>query len=382
MEQFIYLDYAATTPLDPRVEAVMRPFGCSYFGNPSSPHAAGRRARTAVDEAREAIADRLWAQPAELIFTSGGTEANNLALFGVARALRARGTHIITTAFEHHAVLEPCRILEREGFQVTYLQPDPQGFISSEQLAEAMTPETVLVSVMMANNEIGTLQPIAAIGELCRARGILFHTDAVQAAGELSLNVRELQVDLLSISGHKCYGPKGVGALYVRAGTRLQPLLFGGGQEHERRAGTEHVAGIVGLAAALHYVDEDDQNEYIATLRDQLLEGLLVVEGARLHGSRTPRLANNLNIAFAGVSAEMLVMALDFAGIAVSAGAACSAGAAEPSHVIRALGYDRIQAQEAVRFSLGRDTTADEVTQVIAVLQQLVPRLRGERVPC
>lgn len=377
----IYLDYAATTPLDPRVEAEMLPFGREIFGNPSSLHTYGRQARAAVDAARDRVADLLGARASEIIFTSGGTEADNLAVKGVARALHARGDHIITTAFEHHAVLESCRALEHEGFQVTYLMPDHDGLIAPEQVAEAITPRTVLVSVMYANNEVGTVQPIAAIGHLCRERHVPFHTDAVQAAGELELNVRKLSVDLLSLSAHKVYGPKGAGVLYLRAGTRLQPMMDGGGHEQERRAGTENVAGIVGCAAALALAHDSAETERISTLRDRLLTGLLAIPDSRLHGSPEHRLANNVNVGFAGVPGDTLLLALDLEGIAVSTGAACSAGAIEPSHVIQAMGYPRVRAQEAIRLTLGRSTTADEIDRTVAAITAAVLRLADMKTP-
>lgn len=372
----IYLDYAATTPLDAGVAEAMRPFGSVTFANPSSLHAPGRRARAAIDDARDTVADRLGARAAEILFTSGGTEADNLAVKGIARALRTRGNHLLTTAIEHHAVLDSCRALEHEGFRVTYLRPDADGLIAPAQVVDAITPETILVSVMYANNEMGVVQPIAEIGQACRARRVTFHTDAVQAAGELPLDVAALHVDLLSLSAHKIYGPKGVGALYVRTGTRLHPLLDGGGQEHERRAGTENVAGIVGLAAALRQAHRDDEIARLRALRNQLIDGLLAMPDSRLHGSRTRRLANNVNIGFAGVPGDTLLLALDLVGIAVSTGAACSAGAAEPSHVIQAMGYPYVHAQEAIRLSLGRFTTEQDIRHTLAVLAELVPRLR------
>jgi cysteine desulfurase len=377
----IYLDYAASTPLDARAEAAMAPFGRELFGNPSSLHAAGRAARAAIDAARDTLADWLGAGSAEIVFTSGGTESDNLAIKGAARALKSRGTHIITTAIEHHAVLESCLALEREGFRVTVLPPDGDGLVHPEQVAAALTPETILVSVMLANNEIGTVQPVAEIGRLCRARRVTVHTDAVQAASELPLNVRELSVDLLTVSAHKLYGPKGVGLLYVRAGTRLQPLQDGGGQEHERRAGTENVAGIAGFAEAVRHRPDAAEITRIRALRDRLIAGALAIPDARLHGSRAHRLANNANLAFAGVAGETLVLALDLAGIAASTGAACAAGAVEASHVIQALGHDRIHAAEAVRFSLGRGTTEAEIDATLAALRGLIPRLRREEPP-
>jgi len=372
----IYLDHAATTPLDLSVEELMRPFGREVYGNPSSAHGAGRRARFAIDEARDRVADQLNARAAEIIFTSGGTEADNLALFGVARAMRTRGQHIITTAIEHHAVLSSCAALEREGFQVSYLRPAGDGLLAPAQVEAAITPQTILVSVSYANNEVGVVQPIAKIGCLCRERKVLFHSDAVQAAGELSLSVQELQVDLLSLSAHKIYGPKGVGALYVRAGTRMQPVCYGGGQEHERRAGTENVAGIIGLACALERAQDPTEISRQRQLREMLIEGVLAISGSRLHGNRIQRLAGNVNIGFAGVPGETLQLALDLEGIACSTGAACAAGAATPSHVLMAMGYTRTQAQEALRLTLGRGTTSEEIRQTIATLTTLVSGLR------
>lgn len=377
----IYLDSAATTPLDVRVEDAMRPFGRELFGNPSSLHSAGRAARAAVDEARDRLADHLGVRAAEIIFTSGGTEADNLAIKGVARALSARGRHLITTAIEHHAVLESCHALEREGFRVTYLRPNREGLIAPADVAAAITPETILVSVMYANNEVGAIQPITEIGRICREHHVLLHSDAVQAAGELSLLVRELQVDLLTLSAHKIYGPKGVGALYVRTGARLQPLLHGGGHEQERRAGTENVAGIIGLAAALDLVHDPATFARERRLRDLLIDGLLTIPESRLHGSRTCRLANNVNVGFTGVAGETLLLALDLDGIACSTGSACSAGAIEPSHVLQAMGYARLRAQEAIRLTLGRETTEDEIRQTIAVITRLVARLRERGTP-
>ena len=371
----IYLDYAATTPLDPRVEEAMRPFSRTVFGNASSLHAVGRRAWTALDDARDQIAELLGAQSAEIIFTGSGTESDNLALIGSARALRARGNHIITTAFEHHAVLESCRALQQEGFTVSYLTPNREGYISCPQVAEAITAQTTLVSVMYANNEVGTVQPIAEIGCLCRERGIVFHTDAVQATGELPVDVQTLGVNLLSLSAHKVYGPKGVGALFVRTGTRVKSLIHGGGQEFERRAGTENVAGIVGFATALSLVQQTKMSK-TTLMRDRLLEGLLQIPGSRLHGGITPRLANNVNVGFSGVIGETLLVALDLEGIAVSTGSACSAGAVSSSHVLRSMGYSVAEAQQAIRFSLGQQTTSVEIEETIATVTRLVARLR------
>ncbi|HEY9765297.1 MAG TPA: cysteine desulfurase family protein [Chroococcales cyanobacterium] len=373
----IYLDHAATTPLDPLVEEAMLPFNREIFGNPSSPHEAGRRARNALDQARDQVAAVLGAKSSELFFTSGGTESNNLAIKGVARAMRKsdRGGHVLTTAIEHPSVLESCAALEKEGFEVSRILPDREGLLQKEAIVAALRKDTVLVSVMAANNEVGTLQPVALIGAACRERGIPFHVDAVQAAGEIDLNVARLNVDLLTLSAHKLYGPKGVGALFVRSGTLFHSINHGGGQEGEKRAGTENVAGIVGLARALIGVQRE-KPEDLRSLRDFLLEGLLEIPGCRLHGSREHRLANNVNVGFEGVGGENLFMALDLAGIAVSTGSACSSGAAQASHVLLAMGYPSSRAREAIRLTLGRSTKKEELEEVLARLKELLPRLR------
>ncbi len=375
----IYLDYAATTPLDPRVEDAMRPFARDCFGNPSSQHAAGRRARAALDDARDAVADSLHARAEEIIFTSGGTEADNLAVKGVARALKQRGNHIITTLVEHPAVLGSCEALRSEGFQITCLQPDADGLVTAEQVREALTEQTVLVSVIYANNEVGTIQPIAEIGALCRKYRVPFHTDAVQAAGELSLDAAELQVDLLSLSAHKIYGPKGVGALYVRAGTRLRPVLHGGGQEQERRAGTESVAGIVGFAKALEIMRESHDIPRLRALRDSLIDGLLAISGCRLYGSRTQRLANNVNVGFDGIPGDLLATALDLENLCVSTGSACSSGAGRPSLTVRAMGFSDVRASEVIRLTLGRLTTEEEIRRAIEIITRVVARFWTHR---
>ena len=372
----IYLDYAATTPLDERVEAAMCPFARANFANPSSQHTPGQHARAAIDRARDCVADQLGALPEEIVFTSGGTEADNLALMGAARGLRRRGNHLVTTAFEHAAVLESAQALEAEGFRVTLLAPDAAGLVSAAQVAAALTPETILVSVIYAHNEIGAIQPIAEIGQVCRAAGVTMHTDAIAAADELPLDVEALHVDLLSLAAHKFYGPKGVGALFVRRGVPLQRLQYGGHQEGDFRPGTEPVAGIVGLAAALALVRDSGEAARLRPLRDQLIDGLLAIPGSRLHGDRVHRLANNVNVGFDGVPGETLLVALDLAGIAVSTGAACAAGAVTPSHVIRALGHDPIRALEAVRLTLGRPTTAEDIAQTITAVTTAVARLR------
>lgn len=381
-EDLIYLDHAATTPLAPDVLAVMQPYLLESYGNPSSIHQAGRRALHAIDEARDTVARVLGARPREIIFTGSGSEADNLALHGVAYAQReaGRGNHIITTAIEHHAVLHAADYLHHHGFEVTLLPVDSTGMVSPAALHAALRPDTVLVSVMYANNEIGTVQPLAALGAVCREHGVPFHTDAVQAAGLLPLTVDDLNVDLLTLAAHKFYGPKGVGVLYVRRGTPLQPLTHGGNQERRRRAGTENVAGIVGLATALQHAEarRPTYTLHCAALRDQLIEGALQrIVGAHLNGHPTHRLANNVNLGFADVDAESILLLLDQAGICVSSGSACSSGSLEPSHVLLALGQSPAAASSAVRLSVGRSTTAAAIERTLAVLAASITRLRA-----
>jgi cysteine desulfurase len=364
-ERSIYLDHAATTPVDPQVVAAMLPYFSAHFGNPSSIHRAGRAALEALDDARELFARVLGASRKEIIFTGGGSEADNLAIKGVALAQRqaGKGAHIITSAIEHHAVLHACEYLEAFGFEVTRLPVDAAGLIGPADLRAALRPDTVLVSLMYANNEIGTIQPLAALGAICRAHGVPLHTDAVQAAGSLSLSVDALQVDLLTLAAHKFYGPKGVGALYVRHGTPLLPQINGGGQERRRRAGTENVAGIVGMAAGL---------------RDRLIAGVLAqVPHASLNGDSARRLPNNANIAFEFVEGESVLLLLDQHGIAASSGSACSSGSLEASHVLQALGVPYERAIGSVRFTIGQSTTADDIDFVLATLPDLIEQLRS-----
>ena len=375
----IYLDHAATTPVDEAVTRAMVAVLENGYGNPSSVHAPGREARQRVGEAREKVAQLLGARPEEIVFTSGGTEADNLALVGVVRACRERGDHIVTTQVEHHAVLETCRALEAEGFRTTYVPVDSHGMVDPQAVAEALTPRTVLVSVMMANNEVGTLQPVARIADLVRPRGVYLHTDAVQAVGQVPVAVEELGVDLLSLSAHKMYGPKGVGALYVRRGVPLSPLLHGGGQERGRRSGTENVPGIVGLgkAAQLAHSEQPERQRGLTALRERLIRGLAArVPEAILNGHPTQRLPSNVSISFPGVTGEALVVDLDLKGVAISAGAACAAGTVEPSHVLRAMGLSESVAAGTVRLSLGRANTPEEVDQVLDILTETVERLR------
>ncbi|WP_038040538.1 cysteine desulfurase NifS [Thermorudis peleae] len=377
----IYLDHAATTPVDPRVLEAMLPYFTEQFGNPSSIYAAGRQARAAIDQARARIARILHCQPREIVFTSGGTESDNLAIKGVAwwHRLNGRGNHIITTAFEHHAVLHSVQYLEKFGFEATYVRPGPDGIVRVEDIEAAIRPDTILISVMYANNEIGTIQPIAEIGKLAHRYGILFHTDAVQAAGTLPLDVERLHVDLLSLSAHKFYAPKGVGLLYVRQGTKLLWQQNGGSQESNRRAGTENVPGIVGMATALElaYAEREERNAHLLALRDRLIDGILQrIPDARLNGDREQRLPNNVNVSFEGVDGETILLNLDMHGIAASSGSACTTGSTEPSHVLLAIGLTPEQARSSIRLTLGKDNTEQEIDRTLDVLEETVTRLR------
>ncbi len=375
----VYFDHNATTPVDQEVLAAMLPYFSDDFGNASSIHSFGQRTRAAVEQARESVAALLGARPAEIVFTSGGTESDNQAIFGVVAAARGERKHVITTAIEHHAVLNACQALERRGVAVTYLPVDREGCVDPGDVRCAIRPETVLFTVMHANNELGALQPIEEIGRIAAEADVYFHTDAVQAAGKVPLDVDQLGVDLLSISAHKLYGPKGVGALYIRKGTRLEPLLYGGHHERDRRPGTENVAGIVGLgkAAELARAHLPEDSARLAAMRDRLEEGLLArVPHARVNGSRLHRTPNTANIAFPFVEGEALVIALDLKGLACSTGAACSSGAVEPSHVLTAIGLPPEDARASLRFSLGRGNTEEEVAFALDVIPGVVEHLR------
>lgn len=385
-ESFVYLDHAATTPVRPEVLEAMMPYFSEKFGNPSSLYALAEESRNALDEARERVAAVLNCRPREIVFTGGGTESDNTAVKGAASALRDTGTHVITTQIEHHAVIHACEQLAQEGYEVTYLPVDGDGVVDPDSIGRAITDRTTVVSVMYANNEIGTVQNLPEIAERVHEkarelhRTIIFHSDAVQAAGWESLDVKKLGVDLMSLSGHKFYGPKGVGVLYVRRGTPLNPLLAGGGQERQRRSGTENVPGIVGLALALELAERErpEAAERCRVLRDRLIEGILeLVPGARLNGGRNHRLANNVNVSFEGVEGEPLLLGLDFAGICASSGSACSSASLEPSHVLTALGLSAEVAMGSVRLTLGRETSDADVDRVLEVLPRLVKDLRG-----
>ena len=382
----IYLDHAATTPTDPEVAAAMLPYLTVHYGNPSSIYGLGQDGRAALDRSRRSVAGVLGCQPAEIVFTSGATEADNLALSGAAwhRRLADPGgavPHLIVSAIEHDAVLHTAEWLERQGFGLTVVPCDREGFVDPDAVAAALRPETCLVSVMLANNEVGTIQPIAEIAARVRARGVPIHTDAVQAAGALDLNVDRLGVDLLTLTAHKFYGPKGVGLLYVRRGTPIAFQQHGGGQESGRRGGTENAAGIVGLALALDHADRgrDAANAHAAALRDRLWDGLRdAIPDIELNGPvlDNRRLANNLNLAIPGVQGETVLLALDMQGIAASAGSACTTGNAEPSHVLRAMGLSDERARASLRFSVGRGTTVDQITDTIDAVVETVGRVR------
>ena len=376
----VYLDHNATTPVDSRVREAMQPYLEGAFGNPSAAHALGREAKAALETARETVAEILGTgDKDELVFVSSGTEADNLALAGVAFANQQRGRHIITTAVEHSAVLETCAALQKWGFSVTYLPVDGQGMFDLDELRRAIQPDTVVVSVMHANNETGILFPLGEVGAILREREILFHTDAVQSFGKVPLHVRHLNIDLLSISAHKIYGPKGCGALFVRRGVRLQPVLRGGGQERGRRAGTENIPAIVGLgeAARLMVLEMGAEEQRLRQLRDRFESAVLAhVGGVRVNGQRSPRLVHTSNLSFDGIEGQTLVAALDLEGIAVSGGSACHVGSLQPSHVLRAMGLSREQMEGSIRFSLGRLTSDKDIDRVLQILPHVVDRLR------
>lgn len=380
-KQYIYLDYAATTPVDPEVLASMQSFYNTEYANASSVHSMGHTARRAIDESRDTVAGILNCRSSEVVFTNGGTESVNIALLGAARA-KGSG-HIITSTIEHAAVLDSCKQLEKEGYSVTYISPEENGIVSVDQVMDAMQEDTILVSVMLANNEIGTLQSVKEIVTAVKTEreDIIIHTDACQATGAVSVDVQELGVDMMTINAGKIYGPKGMGALYIKKGVQLQPILFGGGQERRLRPGTENVSGIVGFAKAITLAEDRRKEgsilEYIRQLRDQLVEGLLQnIPGAILNGDAELRLPNNANIYIPGVDGDTLLLALDQAGIQVSLGSACAAGSVEPSHVLLALGYTKQDARRSIRFSLGKNTTAEEIERVIKKVPEIVSRLQ------
>lgn len=376
----IYLDHAATTPVHPEVREAVLPFMGEYFGNPSSVHSFGREVKKAIEEAREKVANLIGAKPEEIIFTSGATESDNHAIFGIVKANEKKGNHIITTNVEHHAVGDTCEILEKMGYQVTYLPVDENGLISPKQVEEAITDKTVLVTIMHGNNEIGTIQPIKEIGEVVKAKGVFFHTDAVQTTGQIPVNVNDLKVDLMSISAHKMYGLKGVGALYVRKGTKLGKFIYGGAQERRRRSGTENIVGIISLGKAAELAQKELEQRVVhnTKLRDKLIDGILEkIPHVRLNGDRVHRLPNNVNISFRYVEGESLLLTLDLKGIAASSGSACTSGSLDPSHVLLAIGLSHEIAHGSLRLTVGRDTTEEDIDYVLEVLPEIVAKLRA-----
>ena len=376
----IYLDYAATTPMRSEVLEAMQPYLTEVFGNPSSIYSYGHEAKAGVDKARTAVASLLGAREEEIVFTGGGTEADNFAIKGIGFANRSKGNHIITSSIEHHAVLETCQFMETQGFAVTYLQVDKYGMVDPDDVKNAITPETILITIMHANNEIGTIQPISEIGRIAREAGVYFHTDAVQTAGHVPSDVNELNVDMLSTSAHKLYGPKGVGALYLRKGTRIIPLIHGGEQENNRRASTENVAGIVGFgkAAELAKLELKVESTRIAAMRDRLVNSLEKnIDEIQLNGHRTRRLPNNINLTVAYTEGESIVLNLDLKGICASTGSACTSSSLEPSHVLVAIGLPQEIAYSSFRMTLGKWNTDEDIDRVIQVLPEVIADLRA-----
>jgi cysteine desulfurase len=376
----IYLDHAATTPTHPEVVKAMLPYFTDTFGNPSSVYSCGQEAKAAVEEARIKTAELIGARSEEIVFTSGGTEADNFALKGVAYANGHKGNHIITTSVEHHAVMEVCKFLGRRGFTITYLPVDKYGLVDPQDVKKVITDKTILISIIHANNEVGTIEPISEIGEIAKEAGVYFHTDAVQAVGHIPVNVDKLKVDLLSISAHKLYGPKGVGALYIRKGTKLVSLMQGGGQEKMRRAGTENVPAIVGLGKAVELAGQemDKEAERLAGLRDKLIKGLMEkIDHVQLNGHPTRRLPNNVHVSVDFVEGESMLLNLDLEGICASTGSACSSASLEPSHVLLALGISPDQTHGSLRFTLGRENSEEDIERVLDVLPGIIAKLRA-----
>jgi cysteine desulfurase len=375
----VYFDYAATTPTDPEVLEAMRPFFFEEFGNASSIHSFGQEARKAIEDSRQTLAAFLGARPEEIVFTSGGTESDNFAIFGVAAALAKKGDHIITTSIEHHAVSEPCKALEKRGFKLTYLKVDKYGLVDPADVKKAITAKTILISVMHGNNEIGTIQPLAEIGRLAKEKAVYLHSDAVQTVGHLPLKVNDLNVDLLSLSAHKFYGPKGVGALYIRKGTRLERFLYGGDQERAKRASTHNTPGIVGLAKAIELCQAGMQQEaqFQSQLRDRLIKEIPQrIKEVSLNGHPQKRLPNNVNFSVRYIEGESMLLSLDMLGIAASTGSACTSSSLEPSHVLLAIGLPHEIAHGSLRLSLGRWTKAEDIDYLLENLPQVVEKLR------
>ncbi|HOI71484.1 MAG TPA: cysteine desulfurase NifS [Methanobacterium sp.] len=375
----MYLDHSATSPVDPKVFKAMEPYFVDSFGNASTLYSLGREARKVMEENRKMVASLIGANPDEIIFTSGGTESDNIAIKGTAYRLKDKGNHIITSNIEHPAVDETCKYLEKKGFNVTYLSAGEDGIVSVSDLQDAITDETILITIMHANNEIGTIQPINEIGEIAREHKIIFHTDAVQSVGKIPVDVNQLNVDMLSLSAHKLYGPKGIGALYVKRGVRLEPILHGGGHEKGIRPGTENVAGIVGLGKACQIAKEnlEETEQYVTSIRDEIIEKVLSeVEQSYLNGHSTKRLPNNINFRFKSIEGESLVLHLDAKGIASSTGSACSSKKLEPSHVLLALGLEEVDAHGSLRLTLGKENKKEEIDYIVKSIKDAVETLR------
>ncbi len=376
----IYLDYAATTPTHPEVAKAMLPYFTEAFGNPSTIYSYGQEGKEAIEEARVKIANLISSQNEEIVFTSGGTEADNFAIKGVAFANESKGNHIITSSIEHHAVIETCQFLEERGFLLTYLPVDKYGLVDPGNIKKAITNKTILISIIHANNEVGTIEPIAEIGKIAREAGVYFHTDAVQTVGHIPVDINELGVDLLSMAAHKLYGPKGIGALYIRKGTRIIPFMHGGEQERKRRAGTENVPGIVGFGTAVEIAQQEISQEaqHLTYLRDQLIKGILEqIDHAHLNGHPQKRLPNNVNVSVEYVEGESMVLNLDLEGICASTGSACSSSSLEPSYVILAMGLSPEQAHGSLRLTLGKWTNEEDINRVLEALPRVVARLRA-----
>ncbi|MAG08753.1 cysteine desulfurase NifS [Candidatus Woesearchaeota archaeon] len=374
----VYLDHGATTPVDKEVVKAMQPYFTEKYGNASSLHSFGREAKEAMEKARKSVAKLINAEPKEIIFTSGGTEADNIAIKEIMFTNRNKGNHIITSRIEHHAVENTCKFMEKMGFKVTYLSVDKNGFISLDDLRKAITKETVLVSIMHANNEIGTIQPIEEIGKICKENDVYFHTDAVQTVGKVAVDVKKMNIDLLSSSAHKLYGPKGVGCLFVKEGTRIGSLIHGGNHEKGLRAGTENVSGIVGFGKACELAGKrmDKEVEHLTKLRDKLIKGVLEIKDSWLNGDPSKRVPGNTNFSFRYIEGESLIMYLDEMGIAASTGSACSTKELKPSHVLTAIGLKPEEAHGSLRLTLGKDNTEEEVEHVLKALPEIVEKLR------
>lgn len=379
MEKFVYMDNAATTPVREDVFNVVMPYYKENFGNASSVYRFGQLSRKAVEKAREQVAEAIGAKPEEIFFTAGGSESDNWALRGTALALKEKGKHIITTKIEHHAILHTCEFLESLGYEVTYLPVDRYGIVSLDDVENAIRPDTILISIMMANNEIGSIEPIKEIGEIAKKHNVAFHTDAVQAVGHVPIDVNEMNIDMLSLSGHKLGAPKGIGALYIRKGTKIKPFIYGGAQERQKRAGTENVPAIVGLGYAMEVSAKEMESEIkrLEGLRNKLIEGILKIPHSFLNGHPTNRLPGNCNVSFEFVEGESILMLLDALGICASSGSACTSGSLDPSHVLLATGLKHEEAHGSVRFTLGHQTTEEEVDYVIEKLPSIIERLRS-----